>query len=162
MKKLNQITRVLLIFALLVAWLNGYSQRRSGPPPGRERIEVIKTTYLSRQMKLKPEEARMFWPVYDQYQEKMMEVEEDRMNNQQKFREGLDKLSDEEVNAMIDSHLRHAEYALNARKNMITDLRKILTPHKIAVFLRAEQQFRREMQHRVMERRREHQEPGLD
>lgn len=162
MKNLNQMLKVLLSATLVVAWLHGYTQRRPGPPPGRERIEVIKTTYLSRQMKLTPEEARLFWPVYDQYQEKIMEVEEDRMKTQQKFREGLDYLSDEEVNAMIDSYLRHSEYALNARKNMISDLQKILTPHKIAVFLRAEQQFRREMQHRVMERRRERPEPGLD
>ena len=145
--------KALLISVLLIAYFHGYSQRRQAPAQARERIEVAKTTFLSRQMKLTPDEARLFWPVYDQYQEKMSELEDDRRQAMDNIVEGLAGMSDKEINEIIDARIRHAELALMARKKLISDLREILPPAKIVIFLRAEQQFNREIQQRISERR---------
>jgi hypothetical protein len=162
MKTVMQLMKPLLVLAFIVLVEPGFSQRRPEPPQGRERIEVAKTTYLSRQMKLSPEEARQFWPVYDQYQEAVKALEDDRRKALQSMGEGLDNMNDDEINAMIDARIHHAELALAARKKMIAALREFLSPRKIAIFLRAENQFNRLLQKRLMERRNERLNPGFD
>jgi hypothetical protein len=153
---MNKFTTSIMIFLMFVPAMTVsilYAQQRPGPKQGRERLEVAKTTFLSRQMKLTPEEARLFWPVYDQYQESLSQLKDERLEAFQDIAEGLENKSDQEINALIDERLLHAEKALAARKKLVKDLREFLPPIKIAVFFRAEQQFNRELQQRMMERR---------
>ena len=162
MKNFTQPIKILFLLVFIVAGGNSFSQHRPAAQQGRERIEVVKTTFLSRQMKLTPEEARIFWPVYDQYQEAVKELEEDRHSALQNIGEGLEEMNEDEINAMIDARIRHAETALAARKKMIADLREFLPPRKIAIFLRAENQFNRKLQERMMERRGGRPQPEFD
>jgi hypothetical protein len=162
MKDFTQPIKILFLLVFLVAGASSFSQHRSANQQGRERIEVAKTTFLSRQMKLTPEEARRFWPIYDQYQEALRGLEEDRQTAIQNIGEGLEGMNDDEINAMIDARIRHAETALAARKKMIANLREFLPPRKIAILLRAENQFNRELQERMMERRNGRRLPGSD
>ncbi|HHN48474.1 MAG TPA: hypothetical protein ENN08_06040 [Bacteroidales bacterium] len=155
MKDFQQIIRMLIITVLFISAEPCFAQRRPLPPEGREHIEVIKTTYLTRQMKLTPEEARLFWPVYDQYQEVERSLEENRRKAMHNMAEGIEKMSDDEINTMIDARINHAENALSARKKMISELREFLPPRKIALFLRAEHQFNHELQKRMIERHKE-------
>jgi Spy/CpxP family protein refolding chaperone len=162
MKHFSQIINILILAVLFFTAEPCFAQRRPLPTEGRERIEVIKTTYLSRQMKLTPAQARLFWPAYDQYQEVVRSLEDNRRNAMHNMAEGLEKMSDDEINAMIDARINHAETALAARKKMIAELREFLPPRKIALFLRAEHQFNHELQKRIIERRNERLERGWD
>lgn len=162
MNKFTQSLIVLLILVLAMVFHTLYAQQRPGLQQGRERLEVAKTTFLSRQMKLTPEEARLFWPVYDQYQEALSQLKDERLEAFQNIAEGLENKSDQEINTMIDERLLHAEKALAARKKLVRDLREFLPPIKIAVFFRAEQQFNRELQQRMIERRNGRRPQGSD
>jgi len=143
---LTFVSSVLLIDMSTAQDLNG--QQR-----GRERLEVAKTTFISRQLKLTPQEARLFWPVYDEYQEKMKTIRQQRAASFKTLGEDLEKMSDNEINEIIDTRLKKAEMALEARKKFINDLRAFLPPRKILAYLRAEQQFNNELQQRVATRR---------
>ncbi|MBE0662101.1 MAG: hypothetical protein IH597_06500 [Bacteroidales bacterium] len=162
MKKFTQSLMVVPVLMIVIASHALFAQQRPGLQQGRERLEVAKTTFLSRQMKLTPEEARLFWPVYDQYQEALSQLKDERLEAFQSIAEGLENKSDQEINAMIDERLLHAEKALAARKKLVRDLREFLPPIKIAVFFRAEQQFNRELQQRMIERRNGRRPPGPD
>lgn len=119
----------------------------------RERIEMIKTRFLTRQMELTKEEARQFWPVYDTYQADMLKLKADRDDWIPKSPEAFDRMNDDEINALIDARMSQAEKAVQARKTLIEELREFLPPRKIAIFLRAEQQFTKELQQRIKEQR---------
>ncbi len=153
MKTKISFSKLIMLALMIVSSIQLTAQRRQEPPPGRERLEVAKTTFISRQMKLTPEEARLFWPVYDKYEAAMQDVRDDRREAFENIGEGIENMSDEEINAMIDGRIRQAEAALNARKTMIAELREFLPPRKIAFFLRAEQQFNRQLEERLMQRR---------
>lgn len=131
-------------------------------PNQRENIELIKTRYLTRQMQLTKEEARNFWPIYDEYQAAMQHLRSDRKQSIPESPDDFDAMTDAEINAMIDARLSHAEQTIAIRKKMISDLREVLSPRKIAVFLRAEQQFNKELQQRIRERRQNQNVPGLE
>lgn len=162
MKYFTQLIKVFLLLALMLITVISFSQRPKGFQQGRERIEVVKSTFLSRQMKLTPEEARLFWPVYDQYQETVRGLEEDRRKAMQRMAGGLEGMNNEEINAMIDARINHAETALSARKKMIAELREFLEPKRIAIFLRAENQFNKQLQERIMDRRGHRPDPEFE
>lgn len=152
MKNIDLKTTCLLLLLSLLLKVEAEAQQRMSPQ-GRERIEAAKTAYLSRHIKLTPQEARRFWPVYDQYQDEMAKIRTDRKEVILPEDSDLESMSENEINAMIDARLAQAENALDARKKLIENLRQFLPPLKIAKFLRAEHQFNEELQQRLKNRR---------
>jgi hypothetical protein len=116
--------------------------------PFRERMEAAKVAFITRNMELTPQEARIFWPLYDAYEAKVREQRQARMERSIELR-NLDELSDAEVNKLIDGRLEQAEVTLKARKEFIGQLRKELSPRKAAMFIRAEEDFQREVAERI-------------
>lgn len=161
MEKTLSLTKSLNVFILL--FITGILSAQPGPGPRQhEKIELIKTRYLTRQMQLTSAEARVFWPVYDNYQAKLEQLKKDREDWAPDSPEAFDKMNDTQIDALIDGRLANAEAALDARKDLIKDLREILPPRKIAVFLRAEQQFAKELRDRIQERRGQQPSPDTE
>lgn len=150
MKKYNYLLKPAIGFILIL--LTGLLPAQPGGNHN-ERIELIKTRYLTRQMNLTRDEARLFWPVYDEYQNQLAKITKEREEWSPPSPEAFNKMTDDEINALIDGRLKHAEAAYEARKQLIKDLREILPPRKVAIFLRAEQQFSKELRRRIQERR---------
>lgn len=124
--------------------------------PHRERIEAVRTRFFTRQMQLTPKEARLFWPLYDEYLAKQEALRGQRSEWTPESPEAFDSMTDDEINAMIDARMQQAETALQDRKKLISDLREVLPPRKVALFLRAEHRFTMELRQRVQERRNRH------
>jgi hypothetical protein len=150
--KTKLIALITIVVFLLSTDLANAQQRRPLPQDGK-RIEAVKVAFFTRQMKLTPDEAKVFWPLYDQYQMALEEQKFERRKKQETVREQLEDLSDEQINMIIDSRLSQAEIALNARKTFITAIRKELAPMKVALFFRAEDQFQRELLEKMNEKR---------
>jgi hypothetical protein len=153
MKKMNQFAKLAVILIMVFSNVSLAAQHQQGMQDGRERIEAAKTAFLTRKMQLTKEEAREFWPIFDAYQEKMKDVRDDRNENIVKGPGELNDMTDEQINEMIDTRLNNAEKAIALRKQLIEELREILPPAKIAMFLQAEHQFNRELQQRLNQRR---------
>ncbi|MDO8896894.1 MAG: hypothetical protein Q7V19_04535 [Bacteroidales bacterium] len=151
MKTKLLVLATIAILVLSASFANAQQQRPQAPEG--KRIEAVKVAFFTRQMKLTPDEAKVFWPLYDQYQMALEEQKHERRQKQEDVRERLEDLSDEQINLIIDSRLSQAEIAFNARKTFITAIRKDLSPMKAALFFRAEEQFQRELMERVKENR---------
>ncbi len=121
--------------------------------PHSERIEAVRTRFFTRQMQLTPKEARLFWPLYDEFLAKQEKLKGQREEWTPESAEAFNIMTDEEINAMIDARLQQAETALDDRRKFISDLREVLPPRKVAMFLRAEHRFTMELRQRVQERR---------
>ncbi len=152
---------------ILILWLtmqmtvqNTFAQPGERNNPQNNKIETLKSRFLTRQMQLTPQEARLFWPLYDEYTAKQNKLREQRDELTPESPEAFDKMTDEEINTMIDDRLQQAETALKDRKKFINDLREILPPRKVAMFLRAEHRFKIELHNRIQERRTNQSKPG--
>lgn len=143
MKPLEKLMGAIILAALPVILL-------SQPPqaPFRERMEAAKVAYLTRSMNLSPQEARIFWPLYDAYTDKIKDQRRARIE-QRNGPLDLESMSDAELNKFIDTRLDLAEATLKARKEFIGQLRKELSPRKAAMFIRAEDDFQREVVERL-------------
>jgi len=100
-----------------------------------EKIQALKIAFITQKLQLTPDEAQKFWPVYNQYDNEIHNIE-------------LDK-SDPNV---IDKE----EKMLNVRKKYLTSFEKILGPDKTNRLFNAERDFRgiliRRLQNRNQQR----------
>jgi hypothetical protein len=139
----------------------GMTQKRELGGPQKEKIESYKIAFFTRQMQLTPQEATVFWPLYNQYMESIDVQKENRRESLRDAKESLDKMSDEEVNKLIDNRLLQAETALIERKEFVTALRKVLPAKKIVQYFKAEEQFKRKLMEKMNEQKQQ-QRPQLN
>ncbi|WP_133240834.1 hypothetical protein [Marixanthomonas spongiae] len=118
-----------------------------------EKINALKTAHLTEALQLSPAEAERFWPVYNVYEQKMHELHRTKKKEiYSKIRNGVDAMSNTEANTLIDRQLQLEQKELQYRKELITALKKIISPAKIIKLKKAEDDFKRQLLKRYRER----------
>lgn len=120
-----------------------------------EKIKALKITYITEKLSLTSAEAEKFWPVYNNYDEKFHAIRKKERNEIfKKLQNGLENISDAEANTLIDRSLILESEGLELRKQMIADLRKVISPKKIITLKKTEDDFKRELLDRYRHQRR--------
>jgi hypothetical protein len=99
---------------------------------GRERIQALKVAFITQKLHLTAAEAEKFWPVYNQYDNEIMQV---RANNR-----------DGDV-------IEKEQQVLDIRKKYRPSFEKILGPQRLNDLYNAEADFRKILIQRLKERR---------
>ena len=101
-------------------------------PEQRERIEMFKIQFITKNLKLSSNEAEGFWPVYEAHKRAIQEIIKTKMNDEILMQEAM----------------------LNARKKYKADLLPVLkTEERVNNALRIERDFLYKMRHEVSRRR---------
>ncbi len=121
----------------------GEDQRRDDRAPGlrrgdrmrpeqREKIEMFKIQFITKNLELTTTEAEGFWPVHEAHKKLMQEIIKTKMNDEILMQEAM----------------------LNARKKYKADLLPVLkTEERVNKALRIERDFLYKMRHEVSKRR---------
>jgi len=146
---------IVLIVLFISTGLFAQKHNGKGQGPNHERIKALKTAHITERLDLTSEEAEKFWPVYNQFDKKLMELRENEKSEiMSKLRNGsVDALTDEEANLIIDRMLEMKTTELEYRKELSEDLKKVISPRKIIKLHRAEESFKRMLLERLKERR---------
>lgn len=122
----------------------------------KEQIEAHKIAFITNHLDLTPEEAQVFWPVYNQCQK---EREELRKSNRKQFKESkegsehnpLNEMSDKEVEILVDNEMALRQKELDMDKECHAKYKQVLPIKKIAKLYRAEMEFKRELLKKMQE-----------
>jgi hypothetical protein len=158
----NNIITSFSIVIISLFHIVGLAQSRDQSVSQKEKIESFKIAFFTRQMQLTPQEATVFWPLYNQYMESIDIQKSNRRKSLQVTKELLDSMSDDEVNKLIDNRLLQAETALNERKEFVTSLRKVLPAKKVAQYFKAEEQFKKKLMEKMNERKQQQRNQSKD
>ena len=147
--------KIILIALLISTGLFAQKQNGEGQRQNHEKIKALKTAHITEQLNLSSSEAEKFWPVYNEFDNKLMTLRVKEKNEVMgKLRNGgIDALTDEEANTIIDKMLVMKTSELEYRKELVSNLRKVLPPKKIIKLQRAEESFKRMLLERLKERR---------
>jgi hypothetical protein len=149
MKSLNIKIILLLSFISLSGIL--YAQKPKGQNPNakaerqqekKENIEALKVAFLTSKLELTPEEAQKFWPVYNQYQDKLHELRKKRRQDEKESKKNMEELSDKELEQNIDNDLATRQKELDLQKEYNTKFKGVLPIKKVAKLYAAEEQFK--------------------
>jgi len=111
----------------------------------KEEIKALKIGYLTEKLKLTTDEAAKFWPVYNEFQEKMEKLHKERRENHKKMKKGIDSLSNAEVEKIIDLEFSNEEKELQLKKEYHLKFKQVLPIKKVALLYQAEHEFKREI-----------------
>ncbi len=136
-------------FFLLAAALQAQPPRREK----RERIEAMKIGFITERLNLTPDEAKEFWPVYNKYQDELEALRRSRKENLRDVRNGLDSMSDAELEKIVNGEIAFRQNELDVIKKYHPQFKKILPIRKVAMLYRSEEDFKKRLLEEIQERR---------
>jgi hypothetical protein len=120
-----------------------------------ERLATFRAEVYTRVLRLSPDEAQGFWPVYNEFLDRRDQLQQDFKVTKQE-----DQMSDSEVEEMIRRHFEKKQRELDLEKDLYQKLRKSLPLRKIAKLPMAEREFRETLVKRLQENRQKRLQEG--
>ena len=112
----------------------------------REKIKLLKTSFITDALDLTSSEAEKFWPVYNLYNDRIQNVKYNLeftlfrdINNSG----GIDAISDKKATDIIASTIKLEKQLSDSKIELTNELSKVLPPKKIIKLYKAEKDFNR-------------------
>ncbi|PWS30667.1 hypothetical protein [Pedobacter paludis] len=118
--------------------------------PKVEEIESLKIAYFTQKLDLSPDEAKIFWPIYNEMQREQSALRKERMQKMISFRKTteIDNLTDAQVQSLITSELDFRQRDLNLEKKYYNKFKSSLPIKIVGKYFRAQESFKRELLNR--------------
>lgn len=138
----NKKIYLLLVFSFTL-FLNAQQRFKEK----REQIKALKVAFITNELSLSPDEAAVFWPLYNAHDDKQIELRRkkiksfiDKMDN-----EAFENISEKEANLLLtQSELIDDEIYQN-RKKFINSLKGVLPSIKIIKYKKSEDNFNKKL-----------------
>ena len=113
----------------------------------KEKIKALKVAFITDELKLTPDEAAKFWPVYNAFEEKQQSI------RRQKLKNYISKIDDDNFGDMTEKDASDLLVQIESseeemfllRKKFITNLKGVLPATKIVKLKRTEEEFNRKL-----------------
>lgn len=138
---------LVLLSLFLITAIPCFAQK--GPMGSRERIKTLKVGYFTDQLELDETTASKFWPIYNQFDEKRIELQKQLADMRP---DG--PVNDEEATKIIQQGFDIEEQLLSVKKELSESLSKVLTPSKLLLFHQADRDFNMRMVREFRDRNR--------
>ena len=118
--------------------------------PKSEEIESYKIAFYTQKLDLSPEQAKVFWPIYNDMQSEQAALRKERYQKMISFRKvnEIDNLSDSQVQSLITSEFDFRQRDLNLEKKYYNKLKAVLPIKVVGKYYRAQEAFKRELLNR--------------
>ena len=139
------------ICLLAVCFGFAYAQEKTDA----EKIKNERITNMQLNLKLTPQEAKVFWPVYKQFLSNEIKYHEAykqnlekrgiRLKEHGKNKEMIEKLSDKDLSYLQDQKFELRKNMLNLELSFYKKIKSVLTPRHIQEFYNIDEKFKRDM-----------------
>jgi len=135
---------LMLMAGLLVAGMSVAQDKKGDKESKKEELEAQKVAFITNKLDLTADEAKAFWPVYE---EREKEVKEVRKKIRENLKEGkdLESLTDEEVKKLMEETLKLKKEELEIEEKYNTKFQEVLPVKKVAKLYWAERKFNEEV-----------------
>jgi len=133
--------RVLAV-ASTVLWLSlpthAFAQATDEIEVMRSMAQTERKLVIAKNMNLTDAESEAFWPVYNDYHEKMRKVNDKRVKAIQQLGREWDTLSGERSQEILKDYLDFQEQRLKLRKKYLKKFNDVLPPKKVTRYYQVE------------------------
>lgn len=133
------ITLFLMFPALLMA--QKYTDRIN------DEIEAYKIGFLTQKLDLSADEAKIFWPIYNNWQKEQDALRKERIQKMINYRKiaEIEELSDTEIQNLIENSFSIKQRELNLERKYYYRLKSNLPIKIVGKFYRAQEAFKKEI-----------------
>ena len=145
--------KIIILFSFYLLSINFISAQQMQ----RQRIKLLKTSFITDAINLTPKEAEEFWPIYNLYTKKIQRL---KINNETSFKTevriagGIDYITENQAQKLIDNSLKIEQQITDAKISMVNELSTVISGKKILLLKKAERSFNRKMLQELGKRRR--------
>ncbi len=109
----------------------------------KEQIAAFRVAFITKELNLNSKEAQLFWPVYNEYQDKLEGLRISRRKQNKKL--APEAMTDQEAEQFIESETDFRVNEANLQKQYYTRFKQSLPLKKVALLIKAEEDFKREL-----------------
>ena len=144
--KNEKMTRTITLLVLLISTLV-FAQNTE---KRMERIKNLRIAYISNKLDLSTQEAEKFWPIFNKFDNRNVELQHQK--RQLLLRMKLDKTDKETMKLIEESETIETDMQAN-RRQFVKDLQGVISPQKILLLKKIEEDFKNTLLKQFKERR---------
>ncbi|HMI04519.1 MAG TPA: hypothetical protein VK541_18660 [Pedobacter sp.] len=135
----NLIVTTLLLLPFLVS--------AQGSGDKNNEIETYKIAYMTEKLGLSSDEAKIFWPIYNDLEKEQNALRKERFQKMISFRKitEIETLSDSQIQTLIANDFDMKQRELNLEKKYYNKLKSSLPIKIVGKYYRAQEAFKREI-----------------
>ena len=136
--------KILLYFALFLLFTISIQAQQMN----KEKMKLLKTSYITDALDLTPKEAEKFWPIYNLYMDKIVKSKfsfESNFHRQIKNTGDIDHISEQQAQEFIDKSIVNEKEIYTNKIALLKDLSRVLSAKKILKLQKAERDFNRKI-----------------
>lgn len=118
-------------------------KNKSDKQARREQIEAQKIAFITQELNLTPEEAKVFWPVYNEYEAKRHQLKKSFRDVEYIHKADMDKLTEKEAAQILDNQIIEAQKFLDLRKEYHAKFKAVLPAVKVLKLYDSERDFQK-------------------
>jgi hypothetical protein len=104
----------------------------------REKIKTDKKLFIAQNMNLTESEAKVFWPVYENYQKDLAKLVDKTVKLVENYAANYQTMTEEVAKELINGHLVIEGDRVTLMKSYLPKLRKVLPEKKVARYYQLE------------------------
>lgn len=120
-------------------------------PEALKKIEAARIAFLTVRLDLSPEEAKVFWPLYNEYSQKRQNLRKEYLRLRKGLKEG--QLTEEEGEKLVARGMQLKEQNLALEKEYAEKLIEVIGAPKVVALNKAERDFKRMLLERLQKRK---------
>ena len=132
MKKISFVLLFSLVAGFAIAQQNDYVELV------RSTIKTEKKALIAEVMQLSDTESTIFWPIYNEYQEKRYAINTETFNLINDFAENFENMSSEKATEIMSTSNKLDMQILKLEKTYMKKISKAISPQKAFRFIQAE------------------------
>lgn len=108
----------------------------------KDKVDALRVAFVTKKLSLTNAEADKFWPVYNEYNDKVKAV---RKNLRQSYKKDIDKLSEKELEELFQLTIKSKQAEADLAKLYYDKIKAIIGLKKTALLHLAEDEFKKEI-----------------
>lgn len=134
----------ILILLLILGIGVSYGQRRPlMAQMNKERIESMRIAHYSNEMNLSAKEAQVFWPWFNEREEKLKKTRTSKNQKQRQMLQVISQNDEKAIEKVIDEFVDLKFQEAQIEKEYHLQLKEIMPIRKVVLFYKAEKEWQR-------------------
>jgi len=134
--------RTKIIILLAVSFTLGFSSCKPKQEQSEEMLRVQKIAFFTQKLNLTPQEAELFWPVYNEYWNRKNQIIDDKRTAMKYCSKNIEKMADEEVVKYADMYINFQKQESDLLIEFNDKFKRVLPPTKVFKLYQTDYDFK--------------------
>jgi len=137
--------KIIFVLGFFFILFQGFSQPKAKKDGDFKKFQSMKVAYMTEKINLTPEEAQVFWPVYNEFDKKRYEIHKKAHELGRNIHDNFDDYTEKEFKKFLIEMENQDLAEVNLSKEYNNKFLKILPAKKVVLIGSVEKDFRYKM-----------------